>query len=220
MELPFAGWTSALAYWPRGARRLLSRSATASEGPPDRFLVGVAVFSLLATVSEDRPLVRAVDDSQWLDQVSAQALTFISRRLFAERVGLVIAVRTPATVSAWRGLPEPAVGGLADEDARALPDSVFPGRPGRTVADGMTAVIELWDVHAGYGRIDVLHGVSLSITVVPSWPCSVRTEPENPRPCTRSGAHPAEFRQDLVCGHDVTGAPPDVLARVGLCVIP
>ncbi|GAA4706158.1 ATP-binding protein [Phytohabitans rumicis] len=107
--------------------------------PPDKFLVGLAVLGLLATVSQDRPLMCVVDDAQWLDQVSAQTLTFVSRRLFAERIGVVFSVREPATGSTWRGLSELVVGGLADEDARALLDSVVPGRLDERVRDRIVA---------------------------------------------------------------------------------
>ena len=48
---------------------------------PDRFLVGLAVLSLLSDVAEERPLIAIIDDAQWLDAASAQALAFVARRL-------------------------------------------------------------------------------------------------------------------------------------------
>src|SRR3954465_11259851 len=87
---------------------------------PDRFLVGLAVLSLLAEVSEERPLVCLVDDAQWLDHASAQALAFVARRLVAESVGVIFAVRTGGEERGLTGLPELVVEGLSDRDARAL----------------------------------------------------------------------------------------------------
>jgi hypothetical protein len=63
---------------------------------PDRLLVGPAAFGLLSAVAEQLPLVCLVDDAQWLDQASAQALAFVARRLLAEPVALVFAVREPS----------------------------------------------------------------------------------------------------------------------------
>jgi DNA-binding CsgD family transcriptional regulator/tetratricopeptide (TPR) repeat protein len=93
--------------------------------PPDRFLVGLAVLSLLSEVAGERPLICLIDDEQWLDRASAQALGFAARRLGADPVGLVFAAREPDPGLA--GLPELDVGGLGDEDARALLEEALPG---------------------------------------------------------------------------------------------
>ena len=90
---------------------------------PDRFFVALAVLSLLSDVAEERPLICVVDDAQWLDSASAQALAFVARRLEAESVGLVFAAREPSDDLA--GLPELVVEGLGERDAYALLDSVL-----------------------------------------------------------------------------------------------
>ena len=86
--------------------------------PPDRFLVGLAVLSLLAEAAEQQPLLCVVDDAQWLDRVSSQALVFVARRLWAESVALVFVTREPG--DELKGLPKLAIEGLRDVDARAL----------------------------------------------------------------------------------------------------
>jgi DNA-binding CsgD family transcriptional regulator len=88
-------------------------------GPaPPRFMVGLAVLSLVSEVAEQRPLLCVVDDAQWLDQISALTLAFVARRLLAEPVGVVFAAREPGVQ--LRHLPDLEVRGLLDGDARAL----------------------------------------------------------------------------------------------------
>jgi DNA-binding CsgD family transcriptional regulator len=87
---------------------------------PDRFLVALAVLGLLSEVAGEEPLVCLVDDAQWLDQASAQALAFVARRLVAESVALVFAVREPSAEQNFARLPQLVVGGLGEEDSRAL----------------------------------------------------------------------------------------------------
>ena len=109
-----------------------------SAGPaPDRFFIGLAVLSLLSEVAGERPLICLVDDEQWLDRASAQALTFVARRLAAEPVGLVFAARVPGDDLA--GLPELMVEGLPEADARALLDSVVTGPLDERVRDRIVA---------------------------------------------------------------------------------
>jgi DNA-binding CsgD family transcriptional regulator len=93
--------------------------------PPDRFLVGLAVLDLLSEAAGERPLICVIDDVQWLDRASAQALGFAARRLAADPVGMVFGARVPEGDLA--GLPELVVEGLAEEDARLLLDSVLTG---------------------------------------------------------------------------------------------
>ncbi len=72
--------------------------------PPDRFLIGLAVLSLLAAAAEDGPLVCLMDDARWLDRASARVLAFAARRLVAESVLMTFAVREPHT-ALWPRLP-------------------------------------------------------------------------------------------------------------------
>src|ERR1700733_13582217 len=106
---------------------------------PDRFLVGLAVLSLLSDIAEKRPLVCIVDDAQWLDAASAQALAFVARRLGAESVGLVLSVRETGGERDFEGLPELVVGGLDDADARELLGTVLAGPLDEQVRDRIVA---------------------------------------------------------------------------------
>jgi DNA-binding CsgD family transcriptional regulator len=104
---------------------------------PDRFLVGLAALSLLSEAAERQPLLCVIDDAQWLDQASAQALAFVARRLLAEPVALAFATREPG--DEFRGLPERVVGGLREGDARELLGSVIRGPLDERVRDRIVA---------------------------------------------------------------------------------
>ena len=133
MELAFAGLhqlcaplLGRLGRLPAPQREALRTALGLSASPaPDRFLVGLAVLSLLAEAAGREPLLCLVDDEQWLDHASAQALGFASRRLAADPVGLVFAARVPG--AELDGLPELTVSGLGDDDARALLESALAG---------------------------------------------------------------------------------------------
>jgi DNA-binding CsgD family transcriptional regulator len=126
MELAFASLhqlcaplLEAVEHLPPPQRGALEVAFGQTAGPaPDRFLVGLAVLTLLSGAAEERPLLCIVDDAQWLDEVSAKTLAFVARRLLAEPVGLLLAARAPA--GDLRGLPELQVLGLRNGDARAL----------------------------------------------------------------------------------------------------
>ena len=135
MELAFAGLHALcapmlhrLAHLPAPQRDALNTAFGLSAGPPpDRFLVGLAVLSLLADAAEEQPLVCIIDDAQWLDRVSAETLAFVARRLLAERVGLVFGLREPVDQDAFHGLPELLIEGLAADEAQLLLDASIPG---------------------------------------------------------------------------------------------
>jgi DNA-binding CsgD family transcriptional regulator len=145
MELPFAALhqlcaplLNRLGGLPDPQRDALATIFGLRPGPaPDRFLVGLAVLSLLSEVADDAPVLCVVDDAQWLDRASGQALGFVARRLFAESMGLVFAAREPGEELA--GLPELVVEGLEDAYARRLLKAVIPGRLDERVADQLLA---------------------------------------------------------------------------------
>jgi DNA-binding CsgD family transcriptional regulator len=136
MELPFAGLHQLCAPMldrldglPAPQRAALAVALGVESGaPPDRFLIGLATLSLLAKVAEERPLLCVVEDAQWLDAASGQVLGFVGRRLVAESVALMFAVRDPSAPRELAGLPDLALDGLPELDARTLLATVVPGR--------------------------------------------------------------------------------------------
>src|SRR3954467_6475745 len=147
MELPFAGLHPLGAPMlghrdrlPAPQRDALATAFGLSAGdPPDRFLVGLADLTLLSEVAEEQPLVRVLDDAHWQARASGQTLAFVARRLLAEAVGFVFAVREPSPTQDLAGLPELVVGGLDEGDASALLHSAIPGRLDERVRDRIIA---------------------------------------------------------------------------------
>jgi DNA-binding CsgD family transcriptional regulator len=147
MELPFAGlhqlctpMLDRLGALPEPQQAALHVALGLSSGTAsDRFLVGLAALGLLSEAASERPLLCVVDDAQWLDAASGQVLGFVARRLLAESVAIVFAVRDPSDARELVGLPELALEGLAEEDSRALLATVTPGRLDGRVRDRLVA---------------------------------------------------------------------------------
>src|SRR6516165_4116706 len=145
MELPFASLhllcvplLDRLERLPAPQRDALGVAFGLREGAaPDRFMVALAVLTLLAEAAEEGPLLCVVDDAEWLDTASAQVLVFAARRLLAEPVGLVFAAREPG--EQFRGLADLEVRGLPDQDARMLLRSVVRFRLDERVRDRILA---------------------------------------------------------------------------------
>jgi DNA-binding CsgD family transcriptional regulator len=176
MELPFAGLhqlcvplLGRLDRLPGPQRSALRVAFGLAEAyAPDRFLIGLAVLSLLADTAEDQPLACLVDDAQWLDQSTVQCLAFVARRLLAEPVALIFAVREPGE-DELAGLPQLTVPGLADPDARALLASAVHGRLDPQVRDRIVAEtrgnpLALLQLPRGRAPADLAGGFWLSDT--------------------------------------------------------
>src|SRR3954447_5629206 len=174
MELPFAGlhllctpMLGRLDALPEPQRDALCIALGLASGEaPDRFLVALAVLSLLAAVGEERPLLCLVDDAQWLDGASVQVLSFVARRLLAESVAVVFAVRDPTGAHRFEGLPELALAGLDEEAALALLARAVPGRLAGPVRDRIAAEprgnpLALQDLPRGMSPAELAGGFEL-----------------------------------------------------------
>jgi DNA-binding CsgD family transcriptional regulator len=147
MELPFAALHQLCTPLLDGLERLPppqhDAAATAfglsSGARPDRFLVGLAALSLLSDAAETDGLICLVDDAQWLDRSSAQTLSFVARRLHAESVLLLFAIRDQEEPDEFAGLPEIRPEPLSPEDARELLSSTTMGPLDDQVSDRILA---------------------------------------------------------------------------------
>ncbi|HEY2436845.1 MAG TPA: AAA family ATPase, partial [Solirubrobacteraceae bacterium] len=161
-----------------------------ADAVPDQFLVGLAVLNLLSEVAHERPLLCVIDDAQWLDRASAQALAFVARRLLAEPMVLLFAAREPT--DPLTGLPELPLEGLDDGDARALLASVVPGRLDQRIVDQLIvetrgnplALLELpWGLGAAElaGGFGLPGALSLSGRIEKSFLVRLETLPDDTR---------------------------------------
>ncbi|MGW5656831.1 helix-turn-helix transcriptional regulator [Streptomyces humi] len=208
MELPYASLHQVCAPFLDGVEELPQpqRDAlrvafgTAAGDPPDRFLVGLAVLTLLTRASETRPVLVLVDDAQWLDQVSLQTLEFVARRLLAEPVAMVFAVRDPEGQSALAGLPALQLRGLDAASAGELLEGAVGGRLEERVRDRFVAEthgnpLALLEFSRGRSAAELAYGVDASSAPVVQGPVASRVERDF---AGRLGALPAATRTLLL----------------------
>lgn len=208
MELPYASLHQVCAPFLDGVEELPQpqRDAlrvafgTAAGDPPDRFLVGLAVLTLLTRASETRPVLVLVDDAQWLDQVSLQTLEFVARRLLAEPVAMVFAVRDPEGQSALSGLPALQLRGLDAASAGELLEGAVGGRLEERVRDRFVAEthgnpLALLEFSRGRSAAELAYGVDASSAPVVQGPVASRVERDF---AGRLGALPAATRTLLL----------------------
>lgn len=107
--------------------------------PPDRLIVGLAVLTLLAEASNERPTLCVIDDAQWVDAASLQVLAFVARRVIADPVAMVFAACKVRDDRLLSDLPELHIHGLGDEEARTLLAETVPGQLNEQVLANIVA---------------------------------------------------------------------------------
>lgn len=123
LHLLLSPFMAGLAALPEPQRRAISTAFGLESGPaPQRFLVGLAALGLLTEAAAGQTVVCVVDDAQWLDRESADALAFVARRAGAGRIALLFGVRDPDGDGGpvFAGLPELRLEGLPADIARDL----------------------------------------------------------------------------------------------------
>ncbi len=225
MELPFAALQQLCSSFleladrlPQPQRDALDIAFGLNAGPPPNpFLVGLAVLGLLSEAAEDGPLLTVVDDAQWLDAGSARALTFVARRLLAEKIALVFATRELG--SALTRLPELRVEPLGHRDARSLLESSLPAPLDERVLDRIVDEtggnpLALLELPRGLTPTQLAGGFGLPANV----PLSASIEESFTR---RLAALPYEARRFLlVAAADPVGDPASIGRAAELLGIP
>lgn len=195
---PFLAQVDALPGPQRNALRMAFGMAAGDQ--PDRFLVGLAVLTLLTRVSETRPVLVVVDDAQWLDQVSLQTLEFVARRLLAEAVAMVFAVRDPEGKAALADLPETLIDGLDAAPAAELLECTVGGRLDKRVRDRFVAEMHgnplaLLEFSRGRSAAELAYGLDSSVLANTQGTVSSRLEKDF---ADRLGSLPAPTRTLLL----------------------
>jgi DNA-binding CsgD family transcriptional regulator len=134
---------------------------------PDQFLLAMAVLSLLAESSAKHALLCVIDDVQWLDRASVQVLSFVARRILADPIAMVFAVREPNDERGLAGLPELMVDALDDTDASALLAAAMPGAIDERVRERILAEargnpLALLQLHTGLTPAELAGGYGLA----------------------------------------------------------
>jgi DNA-binding CsgD family transcriptional regulator len=112
---------------PTPQRSALNTALGLEEGaPPHRLHIGLAALTLLAETATVWPTLCVVDDAHWLDPESLDALAFVARRLHTDPVAMVFVAREAVTLPALHGFPVLQVNGLAEADATAVLNRLFP----------------------------------------------------------------------------------------------
>ncbi|GAA3599718.1 LuxR family transcriptional regulator [Nonomuraea rosea] len=123
----------------RGACRLTTSAIC------DRFLVGLAALTLLSELG-DEPVLCLIDDTQWMDHTSLDALTLAARRLYAEGIAMIFAGR--GSVPAY-GIAELALDGIGEEAAAALlAEDLPPQVRGKIITEGRGNPLALLELSA------------------------------------------------------------------------
>lgn len=134
---------------------------------PDPLLVGLALLTLLGEAALERPIICVVDDAQWVDTASLDALGFVARRLMADPIALFFATRHSGAERQLGGLPELDLSGLDDADARALLDQMVPGRWDERVRENLLAEsggnpLALTELHKALDTTELAGGYGLA----------------------------------------------------------
>ncbi|MFD3621330.1 ATP-binding protein [Streptomyces sp. NPDC058676] len=118
--------TERISTLPEPQANALNGALGTSHDVADRFLIGVAVLTLVGELAKERPVLIVADDAQWLDEPSAQCLAFVARRLRNEPVVMLLTGHDDPVDGPWEKLAAMEVQELGDEDARLLARAVAP----------------------------------------------------------------------------------------------